>query len=51
MKQKDELVGTLKDDIVALTERFHKIKRNEMRLRVNANKIRLGEYYTDKKGK
>jgi hypothetical protein len=31
--------------------KFHKMKRNEMRQRVSNNKIRLGEYISDKKGK
>lgn len=31
--------------------RLHRARRNEMRLRVNNNKIRLGEYLSDKKGK
>lgn len=29
----------------------HKMKRNEMRQRVSNNKIRLGEFIPDKKGK
>lgn len=31
--------------------RLHRVRRNELRLRVNNNKVRLGEYLSDKKGK
>lgn len=33
------------------TVRLHCVRRNELRLRVSNNKIRLGEYMSDRKGK
>lgn len=34
-----------------MTIKMHKIKRNDMKLRVSTNKIRLGEFYSDKRGR
>ena len=51
MKDKDDLIWRFKQEIVESTIKLHRVKRNEMRLRVSNNKIRLGESLSDKKGK
>lgn len=51
LREKDELVNKFRNEIVDSTVRLHRAKRNELRLRVSNNKIRLGEYLSDKKGK
>lgn len=51
LKEKEELLNKFRYEIVESTVRLHRVKRNELRLRVSNNKIRLGEYLSDKKGK
>ncbi len=51
LREKDELVGRFRTEIAESTLRLHRARRNELRLRVSNNKIRLGEYLSDKKGK
>ena len=51
LKEKEELLNKFRSEIVESTVRLHRVKRNELRLRVSNNKIRLGEYLSDKKGK
>ena len=45
------MLTTCKGQMLDYVIKFHKMKRNEMRQRVSNNKIRLGEYIPDKKGK
>lgn len=53
IKQKDdEFMGfksTIKKEMLDQVIKNHNMKRNEMRLRVSNNKIRLGNYLTQKK--
>lgn len=51
LREKEELVSKFRNEIVESTVRLHRARRNELRLRVSNNKIRLGEYLSDKKGK
>lgn len=51
LKVKEELFAFCKSQMLDYVIKFHKMKRNEMRQRVSNNKIRLGEYIPDKKGK
>lgn len=51
LKDKEEVLWRFKQEIVESTIKLHRVKRNEMRLRVSNNKIRLGESLSDKKGK
>ena len=51
LRMKDELLSNFRSEIVESTIRLHKIQRNDMKLRVSTNKIRLGEFISDKKGK
>lgn len=51
LKLKEELFVFCKNQMLDYVAKFHKMKRNEMRQRVSNNKIRLGEYIPDKKGK
>ncbi len=54
LKSKDEHLlnfkSQMKKDMLQLVIKIHKMKRNEMRMRVSQNKIRLGEYLSYKKG-
>ena len=40
----------MKKEMLELVIRIHKMKRNEIKMRVSQNKIRLGEYLSYKKG-
>ena len=51
LKDKEEMLNKFRSEIVESTVRLHRVRRNELRLRVSNNKIRLGEYLSDKKGK
>lgn len=51
LRERDEQAVRFRAEIVEATVRLHRAKRNELRLRVSNNKIRLGEYLSDKKGK
>lgn len=51
LKEKDEMLNKFRNEIVESTVRLHRARRNELRLRVSNNKIRLGEFLSDKKGK
>jgi hypothetical protein len=51
LREREEQVGKFKAEIVDSAVRLHRCKRNELRQRVSNNKIRLGEYLSDKKGK
>jgi hypothetical protein len=42
LREKDELVGRFRTEIAESTVRLHRARRNELRLRVSNNKIRLG---------
>lgn len=51
LKEKDELLSKYRNEIVESTIKVHKIRRQELRQRINNNKVRLGEYMPDAKGK
>lgn len=40
----------MKKDMLEAVITIHRLKRNEMKLKVSNNKIRLGEYHIEKKG-
>lgn len=54
IKLKDEnfiqFKNQVKKQMLDYSINIHKLRRNEMRLRVNNNRVRLGEFYVPKKG-
>ena len=54
LRLKDEAMllfkNKMKIEMLETVIKLHRMKRNEMRLRVSNNKIRLGQYIVQKKG-
>jgi hypothetical protein len=51
LKARVEVIAACKLQMLDYVVKCHRMKRNELRQRVSNNKIRLGEYISDKKGK